>query len=588
MKILTSIIIITYNQLKYTQECIASIRQYTEAGTYELIVIDNNSTDGTQEWLSSQQDILSVLNTQNFGFPKGCNQGIALAKGETVLLLNNDTVVTPRWLELLLERLYSDECIAAVGPVTNNMSNYQQIQVPYKTIDEMITFADQYNKPDDDAYEYRLRLMGFCLLMKKQIIEQIGFLDERFSPGNYEDDDLSYRIIEAGYHLVLCKNVFIHHYGSVSFGAQNDKYTALLKKNKQKFIEKWGFESGYSSFIRNDIIQLINPYDKNSSIRVLEIGCACGGTLLGIKSKYRNAELHGIEINKAAAIIASNFANVRIANVENQLDYPPKHFDYILLPDVLEHLTDPWNVLRNLVVYLKDNGKIIASIPNVMHYSVLKEVLNGRWYKDSGIMDNTHLRFFTLHEIDKMFRATGCQSVRYHGNTLTINDEDQRFVDGLVQLSQPELREQFIVYQYLVEACSPHFDSFLQKCIERFDAAAQNENDLINLLDATSDGNVTSDNLISIIDSLPVNRIKILNQLAVIFYNNRHYNLVIPLLQHALEIDNLDEDSLYNLGYFLYRASEYELSLYYLEQIPNKDQDINQLIIEVQQNKLEN
>lgn len=103
MKTLTSIIILTYNQLDYTKQCIDSIRKYTAAGTYELIVIDNKSTDGTPEWLSQQHDILAVLNDRNEGFPKGCNQGIALAKGENVLLLNNDVIVTPRWLDLLVE-----------------------------------------------------------------------------------------------------------------------------------------------------------------------------------------------------------------------------------------------------------------------------------------------------------------------------------------------------------------------------------------------------------------------------------------------------------------------------------------------------
>lgn len=110
---------------------------------------------------------------------------------------------------------------------------------------------------------------------------------------------------------MLCKNVFIHHYGSVSFGAKNEKYMVLMNSNKQKFVEKWGFEPGRSSLIRNDIIHILSPFDRNAVIRVLEIGCLCGGTLMGIKGKFKNAELHGIEENKAAAAMASNFASVK-------------------------------------------------------------------------------------------------------------------------------------------------------------------------------------------------------------------------------------------------------------------------------------
>ena len=90
----TSIIILTHNKLEYTQLCINSIRDFTEVGSYEIIIVDNNSTDGTVEWLSKQPDILSIFNSENLGFPKGCNQGIEASTGDNILLLNNDTIAT--------------------------------------------------------------------------------------------------------------------------------------------------------------------------------------------------------------------------------------------------------------------------------------------------------------------------------------------------------------------------------------------------------------------------------------------------------------------------------------------------------------
>ena len=91
----TSIIVLTYNQLEYTKQCLASLQKYTEKDSYELIVIDNASTDGTREWLQQQKNLKLLLNDENIGFPKGCNQGIALANSQNdILLLNNDTVVT--------------------------------------------------------------------------------------------------------------------------------------------------------------------------------------------------------------------------------------------------------------------------------------------------------------------------------------------------------------------------------------------------------------------------------------------------------------------------------------------------------------
>ncbi|WP_094605997.1 hypothetical protein SPSIL_050840 [Sporomusa silvacetica DSM 10669] len=237
---ITSIIVLTYNKLDYNKLCIESIRQYTEPDSYEVIVIDNHSTDGTVEWLQGQQDIRLILNSENVGFPAGCNQGLKAAKGNSVLLLNNDTVVTPNWLSNLKKCLYSSNDIGAVGAVTNSCSNFQSIPCEYSSIEEMIGFSRQVNNSDPELWEDRARLVGYCMLIKAEIINKIGLLEEAFSPGNYEDDDYCLRIRNAGYRLVLCRDTFIHHFGSVTFGEQTNQYNSLLKANRQKFVEKWG------------------------------------------------------------------------------------------------------------------------------------------------------------------------------------------------------------------------------------------------------------------------------------------------------------------------------------------------------------
>lgn len=118
---------------------------------------------------------------------------------------------------------------------------------------------------------------------KKEVINKIGMLDEVFTPGHYEDDDYSYRMMQAGFKLMLCKDVFIHHYGHITFNDQGTPSSPIIIANREKFSNKWGFDSIYSSYIRGDVISLINTEDKDARIKVLEIGCACGGTLLGIK-----------------------------------------------------------------------------------------------------------------------------------------------------------------------------------------------------------------------------------------------------------------------------------------------------------------
>lgn len=233
----TSIIILTYNGLKYSKNCIESIRKYTEKD-YEIIVVDNNSTDGTKNWLSMQRDIKVIYNNENFGFPIGCNQGIRAACGNDILLLNNDIIVTPNWLKNLRKCLYSSKNIGAVGPITNKCSNKQSINLRYDSINDMIKWCKKYNISNPSKWENRSKLVGFCFFFKREVINKIGLLDERFSPGNYEDDDYSLRIRRAGYKLVLCRDTFIYHYGGVSFFRYD--YLKLLNMNRDKFEKKWG------------------------------------------------------------------------------------------------------------------------------------------------------------------------------------------------------------------------------------------------------------------------------------------------------------------------------------------------------------
>ena len=250
----TSIIILSYNTQELLQLCLASIYEYTEAGTYEIIVVENGSEDGSAEWLKEQQGLICIYNDENRGFPKGCNQGLKAATGTELLLLNSDTVVTKDWLKNLRLALYSSAKVGAVSCVTNYCSNNQQIKAPYDGIEEMLDFAAQYNKSNPALWEKRTKLVGFCYLFKREVLEKIGFLDERFSPGNYEDDDYSLRILQAGYDLLFCRDTFIHHFGGAAFKkklkVQNEaqmieRYNAVLLRNHDIFFTKWHVPENY-------------------------------------------------------------------------------------------------------------------------------------------------------------------------------------------------------------------------------------------------------------------------------------------------------------------------------------------------------
>lgn len=453
-----SIVILSYNAKTEMDLCLTSLRGTTFEASREIIVIDNASSDGVTDYLKEQTDIRLICNSENVGFPAGCNQGIIASHPENdILLLNNDTVVTPNSIFWLRMGLYENTSIGATGSVSNHVSNYQQIPNVFQTPDEYMDYAVHHNIPMEDPYDHKLRLVGFAMLIKRTLLNEIGLLDERFSPGNCEDDDLSFRIIQSGRQLLLCKNSFIYHFGSRSFGKDMAKYATLLQTNALKFKEKWGFDIRYYCYERRNVASFISE-DPNTPINVLEIGCGMGATLGYIKNTHPSANVYGIELTDSVVRLAQNYIpNIICGNIEKiDLPYAEHSFDYIIFADVLEHLIDPDAVLCKVNKYLKPSGHVLASIPNLMHYSVILDLLKGNFtYQGSGILDRTHMRFYTLNEIHRMFNACGYSITEMDASLFEtpLSDNDARLFEALIQLPGIAPASDFHVYQYLISAC---------------------------------------------------------------------------------------------------------------------------------------
>jgi len=172
---------------------------------------------------------------------------------------------------------------------------------------------------------------------------------------------------------------------------------------------------------RDDLIRLIPP----SAKRILEIGCAAGMTGRALRERSLE-ELVGVELLEEQAAQARPYYTRVFAGDLEQLELPFEagHFDCIIYGDVLEHLVDPWALLRKQRALLKDGGAIVLSIPNIRHYRIVKKLLlHGTWeYTGDGILDKTHLRFFTLKSIRSMIEEAGFDIVtiirRPHGSKL--------------------------------------------------------------------------------------------------------------------------------------------------------------------------
>ncbi len=219
-----------------------------------------------------------------------------------------------------------------------------------------------------------------------------------------------------------------------------------------------GFNPSYIGQ-RDSILSLL----PDTAHKVLDIGCSVGTLGEQIK-KLRNSIVVGIESDEQMAAIAQKkLDSVVIGDVEKICldDYLTKsYFDCVILADVLEHLRNPWDVLKDITPFLHNEGVIVASIPNVRHYTTIMTLaFRGYWpYRDRGIHDRTHLRFFTLRNINEMFTGVDMKIVRIERTYRIIETEPEgvfkylSYLNRFSKYSSIPFLKNFLTFQYLVIA----------------------------------------------------------------------------------------------------------------------------------------
>jgi GT2 family glycosyltransferase len=239
-----SLVFVTFNNYLFTRMCLESVLFNTTGLNYEVVIVDNASTDDTREYLKlleqSHANLRIILNETNRGFAPAVNQGLSAAKGECLVILNNDTIVTPGWLPRLLAHL-EDASIGMAGPVTNRTGNEAQIEVTYETYGDLVAFSRKHAAAHaDERFDIPVLTM-FCAAMRREVYDTVGPLDERFEIGFFEDDDYSMRVRAGGYRIVCAEDTFIHHFSGASFGmlAALGKYGDLFHANRRRWEEKW-------------------------------------------------------------------------------------------------------------------------------------------------------------------------------------------------------------------------------------------------------------------------------------------------------------------------------------------------------------
>lgn len=261
MKNNVGIVIVSHNASMAVRITLASLRQATNHTAYKLLLIDNASHDLEREKIRQAMEThiaegvpwRFIQQEKNLGFSGGNNVGIRIFQDDDeishVCLLNSDVIVTDFWLDRLIEARG-----AIVSAITNKADSEQCIPVDYdlkleECLDKQTGGIPQMmlncvKKFADDRYQawkghiVDVDVTFFCVLLSKRVLRDVGLLDESFFPGGYEDDDYCLRARKLGYGIQLARDVYIHHWGSASFGQLQYEYASSRAQNNRKYLER--------------------------------------------------------------------------------------------------------------------------------------------------------------------------------------------------------------------------------------------------------------------------------------------------------------------------------------------------------------
>ena len=337
-----SIIIPVYNQHEMTRDCLEAVRANTQ--DFELVIIDNGSDP---EFIPEAPAIV-IRNIKNEGFPVAVNQGIRAAKGDVIILLNNDVICTPSWAERFLYHL---DTFSIVAPVANYCAGLQQESVlpTYNNEKELFDIAKKWTEENLGKTREVNFVIGFAMAFKKSLFDEIGPFDESLWPCCGEEVDWCYRARVAGHKIAVACDVYVHHIGSQTFHQMEKdgqvEYMHVCRRNDMHLEKKWG-----KNFWGRQVGPIEGPYELDIQPDKVRLNLGC--------STYYIPGFTNIDQFE-------KFHPDLVADVRN-LPYGPDTVDEIYAGHLLEHLT--WDegqaALKHWWTVLKKGGVIRITVPN--------------------------------------------------------------------------------------------------------------------------------------------------------------------------------------------------------------------------------
>lgn len=374
---LVSIVVQAYNRLEKTKICVECILKYTADIEYELILVDNGSTDQTLNYFISvehpRKKIIRVTNNIGSSVPIVFRQ----LSGRYFAYITNDVYVTQNWLTNLLACLKSEDAIGMVAPVFSNATDLQGADIIFSSLEEMQEKAAAHNISNPALWHDRLTLTPVVGLYKREALEIVGMLDYGYFH-DFGDYDLTYRIRRAGYKTVLCRDTFVDH---DHIRTQSDKkdieqYRRSLETGKTDFKNKFFGIDAWDDVYNYEVVMmsLVNPHNHQGSqkVEILGIDVLCGTPLLELKNKLREAHVYDARLSAFSTdpkywLDLNTICTGDV--VVDRIEFMNEHFvgtcfDYVILGKPINAYQNPLELLHSLLKHLKSDGHLLLKLRN--------------------------------------------------------------------------------------------------------------------------------------------------------------------------------------------------------------------------------
>ncbi|MDZ5724895.1 glycosyltransferase [Acetobacterium sp. K1/6] len=437
-----SIVILAYNKLEYTKMCVESLLKYTRHIDYELITVNNGSSDGTEEYFNSIPSRKKVNIRNNVGGVLGFNAGLLWGEGKYLVFVGNDLILTKNWLDNLLNCIQSDDKIGFVAPGSNILSNHQAIPVSYSSIEEMHIFAAKYNVSDPRKWEERLRNMPLTMVIKKELFDQTGGFDHRYYLGEFADDDFSFTIRRLGYKLIYAGDTFIHHFGSIT-GSEAQQNNNSLGSGSEIFKKKFNIDPWTEASFDSTIVESVNVFKGVKKIKILGINCFCGATPLQIKNVLLRKGIKNTEIINytSSGKYEEDLKTVSKLAVMDRLtrisDYKMiRDVNYVIIESKFDEVEDIDAFIEDIKVVVSCKYQIIIKLVNPNYYVNIYNTFNNlSELKQTYVNLHKLLEKFQEHQLGQIETMSICEkennenrilkSIRINGSLLSSEQEAQ-------------------------------------------------------------------------------------------------------------------------------------------------------------------